>query len=224
MILRNVTAGQTVASSLQTPTLFLIAQDLKQMQVDVNVSESDIGQVKPGEAATFTVNAYPGRTFSGKVTQVRQSPQSVQNVITYDVTVAVSNDDLALKPGMTAAAQIVVDSRADVLRVPSKALRYQPSAAAKASAGAGGQPAGNNTSATVGAGRTKARPGSIWVLRADKPVPVSVRIGLDDGIWAEITGGQLAAGDNVILGEGSGAARLGGSRASSPAGGFGLRP
>ncbi|WP_206615508.1 efflux RND transporter periplasmic adaptor subunit [Solirhodobacter olei] len=208
VILRNVTAGQTVAASLQTPTLFLIAQDLRRMQVDVNVSESDIGQVKPGEAATFTVNAYPGRTFTGKVTQVRQSPQSVQNVITYDVTVAVANADLALKPGMTAAAHIVVDSRTDVLRVPSKALRYQPSAAARASAGTGGTNAGQ---------------GRIWVLRDDKPVPVSVRIGLDDGIWAEITGGQLAAGDKVILGEGSGAARRSGSRTSSPAGGFGFR-
>ncbi len=218
VILRNVTAGQTVAASLQTPTLFLIAQDLKQMQVDVNVSESDIGQVRQGEAASFTVNAYPGRTFTGTVNQVRQSPQSVQNVITYDVTVAVANPDLALKPGMTAAAQIVVDSRVDVLRVPSKALRYQPSTAAAGGAGANG----GGTKGTE-AGGAAAR-GRLWLLQDGKPVAVAVRVGLDDGTWAEITGGELAVGDQVILGEGSGKAARNGSRAASPSAGFGFRP
>lgn len=189
VILRNVTAGQTVAASLQTPTLFLIAQNLQQMQVDANVSESDIGQVKAGEDASFTVNAFAGREFRGTVRQVRQSPQSVQNVITYDVIIAVANPDLALKPGMTAAAKIVVASRKDVLRVPSRALRYQPSAAALAQIG-----------------QTEALPKGVsrlYIVREDRPVAVDVKTGLDDGTWTEVAGGGLAAGDAVILGEGA---------------------
>lgn len=189
VILRNVTAGQTVAASLQTPTLFLIAQNLQQMQVDANVSESDIGQVRAGEDASFTVNAFPGRTFHGTVRQVRQSPQSVQNVITYDVIIAVANPDLALKPGMTAAAKIVVASRKDVLRVPSRALRYQPSAAALAQIGQIEPPA-----------KGRAR---LYVVRDGRPVAVDLETGLDDGTWTEVTGGGLAAGDKVILGEGT---------------------
>jgi HlyD family secretion protein len=202
VILRNVTAGQTVASSLQTPTLFLIAQDLTQMEVDVNVSESDIGQVKPGETANFTVYAFPGRTFTGKVAQVRQAPQSVQNVITYDVVVDVANPDLALKPGMTASAQIVVDERTDALRVPSKALRYQPSTAAAVRHGQRTQGNGSQVQAADGARRG----GRVFVLRDGQPVSVSVRTGLDDGTWTEITGGTLAAGDKLIVGESTAAA------------------
>ena len=105
VVSRNVTMGQTVAASFQTPTLFLIATDLTKMQVDTNVSESDIGGIKEGDKATFTVDAFPKRTFEGRVTQVRQSPQTVQNVVTYDVVVGVDNTDLALKPGMTAATR-----------------------------------------------------------------------------------------------------------------------
>ena len=119
--------GQTVAASFQTPTLFLIATDLTKMEVDANVSESDIGGIKPGDKATFTVDAYQKRTFDGKVTQVRQSPQTVQNVVTYDVVIGVDNTDLALMPGLTAASRIVVDQRNDVTRVPNLALRYVPS-------------------------------------------------------------------------------------------------
>ena len=109
VVSRNVTIGQTVAASFQTPTLFLIATDLTKMQVDANVSESDIGGVAEGDKATFTVDAFPKRTFEGTVTQVRQSPQTIQNVVTYDVVVSVDNADLALKPGLTAATRIVVD-------------------------------------------------------------------------------------------------------------------
>jgi HlyD family secretion protein len=203
VILRNVTAGQTVASSLTTPTLFLIAQDLTQMQVDVNVSESDIGQVRAGEDASFTVNAFPARIFTGKVKEVRQSPQSVQNVITYDVVVAVANADLALRPGMTASAKIVVDQRDDALRVPSKALRYQPSGVPSGAEHTGG-------AATVAADAPGTR-GRVWGLRDGKPVPVSVRAGLDDGTNTEVLSGKLTAGDTVILGESS-ASRSGASR------------
>ncbi len=127
VVSRNVTAGQTVAASFQTPTLFLIATDLTQMQVDANVSESDIGGVKVGNRTAFTVDAYPKRTFEGVVTQVRQSPQTVQNVVTYDVVIGVNNKDLALKPGLTAATRIVAEERHDVVRVPDLAFRYRPS-------------------------------------------------------------------------------------------------
>ena len=123
VVSRNVTMGQTVAASFQTPTLFLIATDLTKMQVDTNVSESDIGGIKVGNKATFTVDAFPKRTFEGTVSQVRQSPQTVQNVVTYDVVISVDNSDLALMPGMTAASRIVVDQRNDVIRVPNQALR-----------------------------------------------------------------------------------------------------
>jgi HlyD family secretion protein len=122
VVSRNITIGQTVASSFQTPTLFLIAQDLKQLQVDTNVSESDIGGVKEGEKALFVVDAYPSRSFTGVVTQVRVAPQTVQNVVTYDVVVQVQNADLALRPGMTASVRVVVDERNNALRVPTPAL------------------------------------------------------------------------------------------------------
>ena len=155
VVSRNVTQGQTVASSLQTPTLFLIATDLKTMQVDTNVSESDVGGVKQGDKATFTVDAYPKRTFTGAVTQVRVNPQTVQNVVTYDAVVSAANDDLALLPGMTAATNIVVDQRLDALRVPDQALRYVP----------GGLPRAGTSEGAGGNGTAR-----VWVLRDGKPV------------------------------------------------------
>jgi HlyD family secretion protein len=189
VVSRNVTVGQTVAASFQTPTLFLIAADLTKMQVDTNVSESDIGGIKLGDKAAFTVDAYPKRTFAGTVGQVRQSPQTVQNVVTYDVVVSVDNTDLALKPGMTAANRIVTDQRSDVLRVPSQALRYAPAAA--------------GTSRRTGtAGRTRpADQARVWVLRDGKPVRVAVTTGLDDDTYTEIVKGEINPGDQVIIAE-----------------------
>src|SRR5471032_1397093 len=146
VVSRNVTQGQTVAASFQTPTLFLIATDLTKMQVDTNVSESDIGGVKDSNKAIFTVDAFPKRTFEGAVNQVSQSPQTVQNVVTYDVVVGVDNSDLALKPGMTAATRIVIDQRNDVVRVPSQGLRYSPSGSAVVANRSGG---GNAAQAQV---------------------------------------------------------------------------
>lgn len=179
VVSRNVTVGQTVAASFQTPTLFLIATDLTRMQVDANVSESDIGGVKDGNRAAFTVDAYPGRIFEGTVTQVRQSPQSIQNVVTYDVVVGVQNEDLALKPGLTAATQIVLAERANVLRVPNQALRYIPSDGAR-------EPTG------------RAR---VWVLRDGEPMPVSITTGLDDDNHTEVVEGDLKERDEVIVAE-----------------------
>jgi HlyD family secretion protein len=180
VVSRNVTMGQTVAASFQTPTLFLIATDLTKMEVDANVSESDIGDIKVGNKATFTVDAYAKRTFEGTVAQVRQSPQTVQNVVTYDIVISVNNSDLTLMPGMTAANRIVVDQRNDVIRVPNQALRYVPSAVAGA-----------------------VQPGhaQIWALRDDKLVSISVVAGLDDDSFTEIVSGDVKPGDFVVTAE-----------------------
>lgn len=178
VVSRNVTMGQTVAATFQTPTLFLIATDLTKMQVDTNVSESDIGSIKEGDSAQFTVDTFPNRVFHGTVVQVRQSPQTVQNVVTYDVVVSSDNTDLALKPGMTASTQLITDQRTDVLRVPDQALRYRP--------------AGATPSPTEG---------RVWLLRNGKPVAVSVTRGLEDDTNTEIVAGDVKPGDYVIVGE-----------------------
>ncbi len=180
VVSRNVTMGQTVAASFQTPTLFLIATDLTRMQVDANVSESDIGGVKLGNKATFTVDAYPKNTFEGTVTQVRQSPQTVQNVVTYDIIISATNSDLTLMPGMTAANRIVIDQRDDVIRVPNQALRYTPKALA---------------------GTVPPDLPGIWLLRDGTPVSVPVVAGLDDDSFTEIVSGEVTPGDIVVTGE-----------------------
>jgi HlyD family secretion protein len=200
VVSRNVTAGQTVAASLQTPTLFLIATDLTKMQVDTNVSESDIASAIQGAGATFTVDAFPKRTFVGTVTQVRQAPISVQNVITYDVVVTVANPDLVLKPGMTATARIATAQATGVLRVPSQALRYTPTAAHAGSVKTGGGKGGR----------------VVWVLRGGKPVAVPVTTGLDDDSFAEIRSGALQPGDQVITSQSAaGATKAKGAAAPS---------
>ncbi|MBN8889542.1 MAG: efflux transporter periplasmic adaptor subunit [Rhodospirillales bacterium 70-18] len=199
VVSRNVTMGQTVAATFQTPTLFLIATDLTRMQVDTNVSESDIGAVKEGGRAMFTVDAYPGRVFAGKVVQVRQSPQTVQNVVTYDVVVGVANADLALKPGMTASTQIVIDERTDVVRVPDQALRYAPGGVAAA-----GPAAANGTQAQA----------RLWLLRNGRAVAVPVVLGLDDDRYTELVSGEVKPGDQAIMSEQRGAAS--GTRAALP--------
>src|SRR5690242_11771004 len=130
VVARHMDVGQTVAASFQAPTIFDIAQDLTKMQVDTNVDEADIGRVKVGQDATFTVDAYPGYMFHGKVTEVRKAPINVQNVITYDSVIAVSNPDLKLFPGMTANVKVLVDHRSAALKVPNAALRFKPAAAA----------------------------------------------------------------------------------------------
>ncbi len=192
VVSRNVTAGQTVAASFQTPTLFLIAKDLTKMQVDANVSESDIGSAAQGMPASFTVDAFPRHIFHGLVTQVRQAPISVQNVITYDVVITVGNPDLLLKPGMTATARIETARVLNVLRVPSQALRFTPAKASQSAASAGKR----------GGGKHRV----VWVRRADKLAQIPVTIGLDDGAFAEIRSGDLRIGDQVVTGEATPAA------------------
>ena len=126
VISRNIDVGQTVASAFQAPTLFLIAQDLRRMQVDTSVSEADVGRLKTGMATTFSVDAYPGESFSGRVRQIRSSPTTVQNVVTYDAVIDVDNSSLKLKPGMTANVSFVTAERPSVVRVPNAALRFEP--------------------------------------------------------------------------------------------------
>jgi HlyD family secretion protein len=126
VISRNVDVGQTVAASMNAPVLFIIANDLAKMQIDANVSEADVGAIEEGQTANFTVDAFPNRTFTGKVTQIRNSPITVQNVVTYDTVIGVSNPDLKLKPGMTATLSIVTAQRTGVLKIPNAALRWKP--------------------------------------------------------------------------------------------------
>ncbi len=188
VVARNVDVGQTVAASLAAPTLFLIAQDLTKMQVDTNVSEADVGRVRVNQPATFTVDAYPGETFTGSVTSIRKAPINVQNVITYDAVIGVANGDLKLFPGMTANVRILVNQRPHVLKVPNAALRYHP-AAEPAAAGAG-------MSAAKGAAPEKA----VWILDAsDTPQRVVVTTGDSDGTSTEITNATLKDGDRVVL-------------------------
>ncbi|HET7671476.1 MAG TPA: efflux RND transporter periplasmic adaptor subunit [Burkholderiales bacterium] len=140
VILRNVDAGQTVAASLQAPVLFTIAQDLRDMQVEAAIDEADVGRLRSGMSATFSVDAFPRRSFAGEIRQIRKSPQNVQNVVSYTVVISASNPDLALLPGMTANVRIVVDSRANVLKVPNAALRWRPAGASDGKGGADAPP------------------------------------------------------------------------------------
>ncbi|MGO8919405.1 MAG: efflux RND transporter periplasmic adaptor subunit [Stellaceae bacterium] len=199
VVSRNITIGQTVAASFQTPTLFLIATDLTQMEVDTNVSESDVGDLREGDKAAFTVEAYGNRSFDGKVVQFRQAPQTVQNVVTYDVVIGVANNDLLLKPGMTATARIVIDQRDNVLRVPDQALRFSPS----------GPPSESSSAPSPSA--TTAREAQVWVLRDGHAMRRSLKTGLDDDSYSEVIDGDIQAGDQVIVGE----QRAGGGGAAS---------
>jgi HlyD family secretion protein len=196
VVSRNVEMGQTVAASFQTPTLFLVATDLTVMQVDTNVSESDIGLIKLGDKASFTVESFPHRPFEGKITQIRQSPLTIQNVVTYDAVISVPNKELLLKPGMTATAQIIVDRRDDVLRVPDLALRYMPGGLAALA----GAPAVGRDAPPPGSGASQ-----IFILRNGRPTSMTVETGLDDDSFTEMIKGDLKRGDEVIVGEESGA-------------------
>src|SRR5579864_928977 len=168
VVSRNVDVGQTVAASMQAPTLFLIAQDLTKMQVDTNVSEADVSRVKLNQAATFTVDAYPGETFRGQVWQIRRAAINVQNVITYDVVILVSNKDLKLFPGMTANVKILVDRHANVLRVPNAALRFRP-------------PDGVRPASQSGGGRRVAPAPTVWVQQKNGQLnSVRIQPGLTD--------------------------------------------
>jgi HlyD family secretion protein len=302
VVSRNVDVGQTVAASLQAPTLFTIAQDLTKMQIDTNVDEADIGRMQDGQAVTFTVDSFPNQVFPGRVVQIRKAPKPVQNVVTYNVVISVDNPDQKLLPGMTANVRVVVESRDDVLKVPNTALRFRPPGeepARPAQAAAPGQPGGperrlppleeirdrlvrelkltdeqqkklepilqesraalmqlsrvepkqRRTAATRIREETRlkirailtpeqqavyaqlpsgqpARPGAdgsggrAFVLDpTGKPVPVALRLGISDGTYTEVLGGELKEGQEVVIsvatGGAAGAARPGSSAPSS---------
>ncbi|MFI5105358.1 MAG: efflux RND transporter periplasmic adaptor subunit, partial [Terriglobales bacterium] len=184
VIARYMDVGQTVAASFQAPTIFNIAQDLTKMQVDTSVDESDIGTVRTGQAATFTVDAYPGTTFRGSVTDVRKAPITAQNVVTYDVVIAVSNPDLKLFPGMTANVAILTARQENALKVPNAALRFRPS-----------------SDMLKQAGLSSPKPGQqqLYVMTGGKTQAVPVSLGISDGRFTVVTAPSLKKGDQVVV-------------------------
>ena len=201
VISRNVDVGQTVAASLQAPTLFTIAKDLTLMQVDSNVSEADIGRVLKGQEVDFTVDAYPETTFRGKVSEIRNAPQTIQNVVTYDVVIEVGNKELKLKPGMTANVSILIAQRKGALKLPNAALRFRPEPGegipAKKKEGLKKEgPAANKPPESA----EGPRPVRVWILSQDgKPVPVTVQLGITNGSYSEVVEGDLKEGMQVIV-------------------------
>jgi HlyD family secretion protein len=203
VVARNVEVGQTVASSFATPNLFLIALDLTKMQVDTNVSESDIGGITEGKDASFTVDAYPGVRFAGTIRQVRLAPINVQNVVTYNVVVAVDNRDLRLKPGMTANVSMVVAQKDQVLKVPSAALRFTPpqSERAEGHSGEGRARAESQGRPSVIATESASQMRKIWKVGASGELePMLIQTGISDGVSTEVLAGPLTEGDPVIVG------------------------
>ncbi|MGH6912730.1 MAG: efflux RND transporter periplasmic adaptor subunit [Geminicoccaceae bacterium] len=189
---RNVDRGQTVAASLEAPTLFTIAQDLRQMEVHANIDEADIGRIRLGQRASFTVDAYPDRVFEGTVTQIRKAPEVIQNEVTYTVALSTQNADLALLPGMTAIVRIVVETASDVLKIPNAALRFRPPEDTAAHAAAAGEATGASPAPRV------------WILGVDDvPVPVRVALGRSNDSATELVDGDLRAGQEVIVGTAS---------------------
>ena len=204
VVARNVEVGQTIAASFATPNLFLIALDLTKMQVDTNVSESDIGGITEGTEATFTVDAYPGHQFSGTIRQVRLAPINVQNVVTYNVVVSVDNQDLRLKPGMTANVSIVVAQRDAVLKVPNAALRFTPPTSGLVDRP---QLTGNPLKEKGTGQATEAGRGPMMVSRtvwkqgpSGDLEPVHVQTGISDGMATEVVLGELSESTLVVVG------------------------
>jgi HlyD family secretion protein len=199
VVSRSVDVGQTVAASFQTPTLFLIAQDLTKMQVDANVSESDIGSVATAQPATFRVDAYPDRDFHGQVMQVRNAPINVQNVVTYDVVVAVDNPKLELRPGMTATITIITAEAQDALRIPVRALRFR---AERSGPSAAGSPRLTPTLAGEGGPpREKGHSPAVFVpITGGGLKRIKVQTGVQNESYAALVSGELQEGDPVIVG------------------------
>lgn len=218
VISRSVDVGQTVAASLQAPVIFAIANDLTKMQIDSNVAEADVGVVTIDQDVDFTVDAFPTRTFHGKVIQVRNAPITVQNVVTYDTVIGVSNADQKLKPGMTANVSIIVAHRDNVLLMKNAALRYRPADAtpaptgtprASGGGGGGGGPrtgGGRPGGAREGGPRERRPERTVYVLRggSSRPEPIQIKTGISDGVTTEVLDG-LKEGDLVVTGSVGGA-------------------
>ena len=182
VITRNIDIGQTVAASFAAPTLFVIGEDLTKMEVDTSIAEADVGSLRAGMIATFTVDAYPTRVFRGAIRQLRTSPQIVQNVVTYNAVVDVANPTLELKPGMTANLEVIYADEPDVMRVVNAALRFRPSPA------------------LVGKDPLVAGPGRklVWVMQAGAPHAIELTVGVSDGTRTEVVAGGLSVGDTVV--------------------------
>ena len=219
---RVVDLGQTVAASFQTPTLIKIAQDLTEMRIDTSFAEADIGEIREGQKARFTVDAFPNRSFTGEVQQIRLNPTNTQNVVTYNVRVTVANPDHLLLPGMTAYVNIAVQKREGVLLAPNAALRFKPAEAAGKKPENGQKPASTGTGPGMGAGmaggapggagdkkgkKRDAQSGTVYVLDGGEIRPVSVQLGITDNRNTEIVGGDLNAGERVVTGENSNGAK-----------------
>jgi HlyD family secretion protein len=179
VVSRNVDIGQTVAASFQTPTLFNIAQDLTKMQIDSSVAEADIGKIKVGQPVEFTVDAYPDSPFHGSVSEIRNAPITVQNVVTYDVVIKVDNPELKLKPGMTANVSIIVSIKKDVLKIPNAALRFKLPEK--------GKPA------------VQQKGSGVWILEKGNPKRIPISIGMSDGNYTELVSGGIKEGQELIV-------------------------
>jgi HlyD family secretion protein len=201
---RTVEPGNALSSSLSAPVLFTIAEDLARMELALPINEADVGRVRADQPATFRVDAWPDREFHARVLEVSFAPVVTNNVVTYTALLEVDNADLALRPGMTATATIISDTRPQVLRVPNTAMRYTPPetksqsfnpfAPTKGMRGMGGGGRG-------GGGGSKAAPPGVWVLRDGAPVRVRVTPGASDGTFTEITAGELEEGDEIVIGQ-----------------------
>lgn len=219
VVSRDVNVGQTVAASLSAPTLFTIANDLTQMQVIANIDQADIGLVEQAKSVKFTVDAFPGKDFDGKIAEMRLNPVNVQNVVTYNVVINVENPDQKLKPGMTANLTITIDERNDVLKVPNSALRFTPQDGSRQRGAGAGQGQGRGAQGGQGQGRqrqqgdnTNFAPASapvlegqtriVWVLgQNNQPERRRIKVGLSDGASTEVVEGELKEGDMVITGQ-----------------------
>ncbi len=200
---RNVDPGQTVASSFQTPVLFTLADDLREMQLEVDVDEADIGKVKEGDKAKFTVESFQDQDFPAQISELRFAPETVDGVVTYKAVLTIDNDDLLLRPGMTATAEINVQTVEDALLIPNAALRYAP--AADTAKGSGKSfiqsilPRPPRSAGIAKIEQTRNGGRRIWVLRNDTPVSVNVRTGVTDGVKTQILEGELSVDDRVIV-------------------------
>ncbi len=259
VITRSVDVGQTVAASMSAPVLFTIANDLTKMQINTNVAEADVGNVEDGQNVEFTVDAFPERTFQGKVFQVRNAATVVENVVTYDVVIEVNNEDMKLKPGMTANVSVIIKQKPDTLKVSNAALRYRPPAkveegpvasgsVAAAPSSGGGPPSGERRSGGGGGGgggerrrgggsgegrkskeghKGEAESGpverTLYMLKDGAPSPVTVQVGITDGVSTELLSG-IEEDTDVVTGQTGGTAKAGGPQgSSSPFGGSPFR-
>lgn len=203
---RNVEPGQTVAASLQAPVLFTLAENLSQMELQVDVDEADVGQVREGQAATFGVDAYPGRKYPTRITRVRYGSQTKENVVSYLAVLAVNNADLSLRPGMTATAEITTAKRENVLQVPNAALRFTPPVPAQPEKKSGGglvgslmpRPPAPTSSKSANGSSGKSDAHQVYVLKDGLPIAVPVAVGITNGRTTDVTSDLLTEGDRVI--------------------------